>query len=60
MGKWIAIDDHLPKEGILVYTKIQDENGVRNEQVLYRVGKKWFLPDTNIYVYYTPTHWRLM
>jgi hypothetical protein len=48
-------------EGIPVETKIHDESGERNEQVLTRRGRLWFT-DTHdrvgMYVYYTPTHWR--
>lgn len=38
-------------------TKIDNENGCRNEQPLKRRGNLWFLPDDSMYVYYTPTHW---
>lgn len=45
-------------EGVTVDTKIDDVNGVRNEQPLRRSGRLWFVPDGSMYVYYTPTHWR--
>lgn len=54
---WISIQDSLPPEGINVITKISDENGERNEQLLKRKGKLWFYSDMSMYVYYTPTHW---
>lgn len=57
---WIATADELPDQGILVETKIDDVNGVRNEQSLRREGRLWFVPDGSMYVYYTPTHWREM
>lgn len=56
-GEWISVKDRLPENGIVVRTKIHDENGSRNEQELKRSGNLWFLPDGSMYVYYTPTHW---
>lgn len=55
---WVRVLDHLPANGIIVDTKIDDEKGVRNEQELKRQGWLWFMPDGSMYVYYTPTHWR--
>lgn len=55
---WIALRHSLPAEGIIVDTKIDDENGSRNEQRLYRVGRLWFTEGGKMYVYYEPTHWR--
>lgn len=57
---WISCKDRLPKEGDKVETKIHDEKGCRNENTLCRKGGLWFLPDFSMYVYYTPTHWRLI
>ncbi len=45
-------------EGVPVMTKIDDAQGVRNEQVLMRNGNTWFTRDGRIYVNYTPTHWK--
>lgn len=45
-------------EGVVVETKIDDKDGVRNVQTLKRQGRLWFYPDGSMYVYYTPTHWR--
>lgn len=59
MDNWTACKDQLPSEGVLVLTKIDDEGGVRNEAWLKRSGRLWFVPDGSMYVYYTPTHWRL-
>lgn len=42
----------------VVQTKIDDERGSRNEQDLKRIGNLWFFPSGDVYVYYTPTHWR--
>ena len=53
-GKWSPA--HLAPEGVVVRTKIDDANGVRNEGELKRRGRLWFLPDGSMYVYYTPTH----
>lgn len=58
---WIPITKELPPVGEIVETKIDDENGVRNESQLKRISansKLWHLPDGSMYVYYTPTHWR--
>jgi len=46
-------------EGVLLWTKIGDAIGVRNEQHLIRQGNLWFIPDRSMYVYYTPTHWKI-
>lgn len=46
-------------EGVTVLTKIDDERGVRNEQELKRQGRLWFIPDGGMFVYYTPTHWKV-
>lgn len=57
--KWINVSEQLPPEDIIVETKIDDSRGCRNEQKLKRRGNLWFLPNGGIYVYYTPTHWRV-
>ena len=44
-------------EGVEVHTKIDDEDGCRNEQTLVRRGRLWWFPDGSMYVYYRPTHW---
>jgi hypothetical protein len=44
--------------GVVVETKIDDKDGVRNVQKLYRDGRLWWTPDGAMYVYYQPTHWR--
>lgn len=60
---WISVGSLLPKDGVEVLTKIDDERGCRNEAKLRRQGNLWFIPgDCNnpghaMYVYYTPTHW---
>lgn len=51
---WRCISD--APEGVLVMTKIDDSDGVRNEQTLIKQGHLWFSGD--MYVYYRPTHWR--
>lgn len=45
--------------GEVLETKLDDEHGERNNQLLIRNGRLWFFPDMSMYVYYTPTHWRL-
>lgn len=57
--EWIKTIDALPVENKVVDTKIDDAKGCRNEQPLKRKGSLWFYPDGSVYVYYTPTHWRL-
>lgn len=54
---WTRTIDRLPPDGVIVDTKIDDANGVRNEQKLKRSGNLWFFTDGSMYVYYTPTHW---
>lgn len=56
---WKETKNELPKENIPVLTKIEDENGTRNEGILIRVRRLWFMQDMKMYVYYTPTHWKL-
>lgn len=58
MAEWIETKKELPTEGIIVETKIDDEKGCRNKQKLVREGNLWFTPNGNMYVYYTPTHWK--
>lgn len=57
---WNKTAEQLPETGIPVHTKIDDEDGCRNEQPLMRQGKLWYFTDGSMYVYYTPTHWREM
>lgn len=47
-------------EGVVVWTMIADGQGVRNETMLKRSGRLWFVPDGSMYVYYSPTHWRAL
>lgn len=56
--KWISVISQPPKDFTIVETKIDDGILVRNQQLLKKCGNLWFLPDGNMYVYYTPTHWR--
>lgn len=57
---WQETTEALPPEGLLVGTKIEDAKGARNEFPLRRSGRLWFFGDGSMYVYYTPTHWRLL
>ena len=57
-GKWNKTATTLPPEGWPVMTKVDDEHGARNEQLLVRKGHLWFYPDASMYVHYTPTHWK--
>lgn len=47
-------------DNTIVETKIDDAKGCRNVQPLKRQNRLWFLADGSMYVYYTPTHWRLL
>lgn len=64
VGEWFSTSGNvLPKVGTVVDTKIDDEDGLRNEQPLKRGGTNgnlWFFPDGGMYVYYRPTHWKPM
>lgn len=55
---WIQTNINKPKEGVIVDTKIDDTDGVRNEQKLFFSRNLWWLTDVGMYVYYTPTHWK--
>mgnify|MGYP004499142151 CR=1 FL=1 len=55
---WQPVRYGLPENGVVVETKVDDGNGCRLVQKLKRKNNLWFLPDGNMYVYYTPTHWR--
>lgn len=57
-GQYISCKNALPRKGEVVMTKIDDADGLRNEQPLKRDGNLWFFPDGSMYVYYTPTHWK--
>lgn len=54
MSEWRTIDS--APDGVEVETKIDDEGGVRNVQVMRRSGRLWWAG--GMYVYYQPTHWR--
>ncbi len=56
--EWIKCTEQLPPYGTVVNTKIDDKDGVRNEQDLALKGKLWWHPDGSMYVYYAPTHWK--
>lgn len=56
MRTWQTIES--APDGEVVHTKIDDQYGVRNEQLLKRRGNLWWFSDGGMYVYYTPTHWK--
>ncbi len=56
MSKWQKIGS--APVGPVVWTKIDDDKGARNEAPLFKSGNLWFVPDGSMYVYYRPTHWR--
>lgn len=55
---WKQITSAVPKNTIL-FTCIWNEQGLRNEQNLIFDGKLWWTEDKSMYVYYTPTHYKL-
>jgi hypothetical protein len=54
---WIEISKQNPPKNKILKTKVDDLNGVRNEQELKFDGKLWWFPDGSMYVYYSPTHY---
>lgn len=60
MNDWQPIE--TSPEGVIVETKIDDAEGVRNQAPLRRRRALWFITDEAgddvMYVYYRPTHWR--
>lgn len=57
MPNWEKVTEENPPENKAIKTKIDDKDGVRNEQYLIKQGRLWWTPDMKMYVYYTPTHW---
>lgn len=55
---WTSCATRLPAECLIVETKVDDDDGLRNEQRLKLVRGLWYFPDGSMYVYYKPTHWR--
>lgn len=60
MNNWIKVSEQLPTQNKVVETKIDDENGIRNIGLLKLKGNLWWLRDESMYVYYHPTHWRII
>lgn len=60
MSHWQQVTPYLPKDKVAVETKIDDEKGERNVATLVRQGGLWFFKDMSMYVYYQPTHWRII
>lgn len=55
---WNNTNYSKPNQGWIVDTKIDDSNGIRNEQKLVYKNGRWWHTDMKMYVYYTPTHWK--
>jgi hypothetical protein len=51
---WNPVDKVPTPENVVVETI--SPSGL--QQKLMRIGKLWFHPDGQMYVYYTPTFWR--
>lgn len=57
--EWMPIE--TAPNNVPVMTKIDDERGSRNAQVMTRRGRLWWIDKAGapeMYVYYSPTHWR--
>lgn len=59
MNIWTPVLLRRPPENILIETKVDDQDGIRNEQDLIFWKNLWWIEDKSVYVYYCPTHWRL-
>ena len=57
-NEYIKVSEQLPPEDVVVFTKIDDERGIRNEGPLIYSKKLWWVKDGSAYVYYRPTHWK--
>ncbi|MGB1012788.1 MAG: hypothetical protein ACPG4T_01540 [Nannocystaceae bacterium] len=53
MSDWVLCGERLPKDGVLVQTKIDDGRGVRNVQPLRRKGNLWFSGSMYVYGWFT-------
>lgn len=53
-GTWLPITE-MPEDNLYYRTKIADGKGDRNFAMLRKSGGLFFTP-SDIYVYYTPTH----
>ena len=60
MTGWISTSARKPPERVDVETKIDDANGERNVQTMAFWRNLWWIDDYYMYVYYMPTHWRLL
>ena len=56
MADWLTIES--APERVEVLTKIHDDLGERNIQIMERIGSLWWLKGRSMYAYYTPTHWK--
>ena len=55
---WIKLEDLYPPEDVVLETKIDDGQKIRNECDLILHEGLFFFADMSMYIYYTPTHWR--
>lgn len=56
---WTETARQAPPEGVIVDTKIDNVAGVRNVGQLVFERNLWWFTDKSMYVYYTPTHWKI-
>lgn len=59
-SEWNWCGEALPPDGMEVEAKIDDGKGVRNVANLKFHRGLWWFPDMSMYVYYSPTHWRVI
>lgn len=55
---WISVRSRKPPEGVLVWTKIDDQGEIRDMQKLIYEKKLWWFSNRAMYLYCTPTHWK--
>ena len=60
MENWKETSKEPPPQKKIVKTKIDDNDGIRNEANLFLSGNLWFMEDGKMYVYYKPTHWKFI
>jgi len=54
--KWTYTADCQPPENVLLEVLQSD---LKTQSKLIRDGRLYWLPDRSMYVYYTPTMWRI-
>lgn len=55
---WTRCEHILPPNGVVVQTKLDEDDGVYIERLAKRHETFWFMTSGAVYMFYTPTHWR--